>query len=546
MEAQQEVTFMVPMGTASVSANVLSLAQIHRPWGGWSLVPRPLPSRPPRWRLAAAARRATLCGVLLAVTACSTRPTPLPPSDPLVTGAQGAVALGGQPQVEESLVRSGHGEQPGSFSLDPGRVAQLDEILSRMAADETFSGSALIAQDGEVLLSRGYGSADRELGISNTTQTRFRLGSVTKQFTAMAILILQSQGRLNVQDRICRYVEDCPAAWEDITIHHLLTHTSGITYMVGNPGSLPITPAELVALFKESSLDFQPGGRYSYSNCGYWVLGAIIERVSGQSYEDFIQQAIFEPLDMHDSGYDQDASGLAVGYVDQDTAAPAEVIDSSFPYSAGALYSTVEDLYRWDQALYTDSLIPRGLLDQMFRPRVVVYPDVAGSMAYGYGWQVQDDLGRPLVYHVGAIEGFRAGIFRYPGERITIILLSNQEDSPDTISFSWRFLNYETVAIETEDGTTITYAGALEVQAGGMLAASFMVTGPNGQPAQGQLVGMLGESPTDSAAIRASQSLSTDGIAELVWPVNLPAGTTRLYCGLGGVDYEVVRITISP
>jgi CubicO group peptidase (beta-lactamase class C family) len=179
--------------------------------------------------------------------------------------------------------------QPGSFGPDPDRVARLDEILSRMAADETFSGSVLITQDGEVLLSRGYGSADRELGISNTPQTRFRLGSVTKQFTAMAILILQSQGRLNVQDPICSYIEDCPAAWEDITIHHLLTHTSGITYMVGNSGSLPITPAELIALFKESPLDFQPGEGFSYSNCGYWVLGTIIEQVSGQSYEDFIQ-----------------------------------------------------------------------------------------------------------------------------------------------------------------------------------------------------------------------------------------------------------------
>ena len=112
---------------------------------------------------------------------------------------------------------------------------------------------------------------------------------------------------------------------------------------------------------------------------------------------------------MHDSGYDQDASGLAVGYVDQNTAAPAEVIDSSFPYSAGALYSTVEDLYRWDQALYTDQLIPRELLDQMFAPRISVYPDVVGSVAYGYGWFVLDDLGRQIVGHGGAIDGFRAG-----------------------------------------------------------------------------------------------------------------------------------------
>ena len=438
--------------------------------------------------------------------------------------------------------------QPGSLGLDPDRVAQLDEILSRMAVDETFSGSALIAQDGEVLLSRGYGSADREQGIPNTPQTRFFVGSVTKQFTAMAILILQSQGRLDVQDPICRYIEDCPAAWEDITIYHLLTHTSGMVVMPEDSSypESPITPRELLGRFEDTPLDFQPGERISYSNCGYWVLGYIIEQVSGQSYEAFMQQWILEPLDMHDSGFDQDASGLAVGYVDQNTAAPAQVIDSSFTYSAGALYSTVGDLYRWDQALYTEQLISRELLDQMFAPRISLYPDAVGSTEYGYGWFVLDHQGRRMVGHGGAVDGFRAWIFRYPDDRITIILLSNQEDSQDTLLFAWRFLNYETIAIETEDGATITYAGPLEAQAGGRFSASFMVTDPSGQPAQGLLVGTLGESPTDSAAVRTSERLTTDGIVELVWPVNLFAGTTRLYCRFGGMDDEVARITISP
>ena len=438
-------------------------------------------------------------------------------------------------------------QQPGSFGFYSDRVAQLDGILSRMAADETFSGSVLIAQDGEVLLNRGYGSADREQGISNTPQTRFLIGSVTKQFTAMAILILQSQGRLNVQDPICRYIEDCPTAWKDITIHHLLTHTSGITFMVGNSGSLPITPAGLLALFKDSPLDFQPGERFNYSNCGYWVLGYIIEQVSGQSYEDFIQQAIFEPLDMHDSGYNQDASGLAVGYKDQYTiAAPTEESDSSFSYSAGALYSTVEDLYRWDQALYTDQLIPQDLLDQMFAPQISMYPDVVGSMVYGYGWFVLDDLGRQLVWHGGAIEGFRSVIFRYPDERITIIILSNQEDSSDTMYFIFRSLIHGMIAIETEDGTMITYAGPLEAQAGGELLATFMVTDPSGHPAKGLLVGTLDEPPADSAAIRTSALLSTDGMLTLFLPVDIPAGPSSLYCIFKGVEYKVTSITISP
>ena len=308
----------------------------------------------------------------------------------------------------------------------------------------------------------------------------------------------------------------------------------------------PITPRELLDRFIDSPLDFQPGERISYSNCGYWVLGPIIEQVSGQSYEAFVQQWILEPLDMHDSGYDQDASGLAVGYVDQNTAAPAQVIESSFLYSAGALYSTVGDLYRWDQALYTEQLIPRELLDQMFTPQVSLYPDAVGSVAYGYGWIVLDHLGRHLVSHGGALDGFRSWIFRYPDDHITIIILSNQEDSQDTLLFAWRFLNYETIAIETEDGATITYAGPLEVQAGGRLSASFMVTDSSEQPAQGVLLGTLGESTTDSAADRTSARLTTDGIIELVWPVDLPVGTTWLYCIFKGVEYKITRITISP
>jgi len=182
----------------------------------------------------------------------------------------------------------------------------------------------------------------------------------------------------------------------------------------------------------------------------------------------------------------------------------------------------------------------------MFAPRISLYPDVVGSVEYGYGWFVLDHLGRRAVGHGGAIDGFRAWIFRYPDDRITIIVLSNQEDGDYTMHFAWRFLIYETMAIETEDGATITYAGPLEAKVGGSLSASFMITDPSGQPAQGLLEGTLGKSPKDSAAVRTSARLNTDGIVELDWLTNLPAGTTRLYCKFDGVEYEVTRITISP
>ena len=179
----------------------------------------------------------------------------------------------------------------------------------------------------------------------------------------------------------------------------------------------------------------------------------------------------------------------------------------------------------------------------MFAPQVSD-PEVVSTMAYGYGWIIMDELGRKIVGHGGAIDGFRADILRFPDERITIIILSNQEDSLDTMTFIWRSLTYGMITIETEDGAAITYAGPLEAQAGRELQTSFMVTDPSGQPAKGLLFATLGESSMDSAAVRTS--LTIDGIAVLFLPVDLPTGTSTLYCKFNGVDYEVARITISP
>src|SRR5512136_2574389 len=198
--------------------------------------------------------------------------------------------------------------------VKPEAVSQVDETLAQMAHDGTFSGSILIAQDGVVFLNKGYGLADRVQGIPNTPQTRFHLGSMTKQFTAMGILILQSQGRLSVQDPICNFIADCPKEWQDITIHHLLTHTSGLSSQLSNQlyrkieagTSGPVAPAEqahYLGLSSQWSLDTPPGEQYAYNNFGYILLAHIIEEVSGQSYADFLEQAIFTPLNMRNTGY---------------------------------------------------------------------------------------------------------------------------------------------------------------------------------------------------------------------------------------------------
>jgi CubicO group peptidase (beta-lactamase class C family) len=319
-------------------------------------------------------------------------------------------------------------------AIDPEAIAQVDAMLAQMAQDGTFTGSVLIAQGDDVLLSQGYGLADRAQGTPNTPQTRFRLGSITKQFTAMAILILQSQGKLTVQDPICVYIPGCYAAWEDITIHHLLTHTSGLSSRLwpaleraDRIAATSSHPVQTLALFQDLPLDSQPGEQFAYSNAGYILLAYIIEQVSGQSYEAFLQQAIFTPLGMRNTGYEHSSSGLAVGYAHVHSTAPQLPFASmSISDGSGLVYSTVEDLLLWDQALCTERLLPRAELDRMFAPQVLE-TDQAG-FAYGYGWYIGEDRERAVVGHGGNVEGFATLIIRYPEDQITLIVLMNQAD----------------------------------------------------------------------------------------------------------------------
>jgi CubicO group peptidase (beta-lactamase class C family) len=311
-------------------------------------------------------------------------------------------------------------------------LSKADTYLSQLAKESRFSGSVLIAQNGNVFVRQGYGEADREKHLMNTAQTKFRLGSITKQFTAMAILILQARGKLNVQDRICTYLSECPATWQNITLHHLLTHTSGIPDFASFPDFLttqgsPSSPTQTIARFKDKPLDFQPGKKFSYSNSGYILLGAIIERASGTTYEAYLRDNIFVPLQMVNSGYDHNNGDLAVGYRDQ-TSVPADFVDMSIPYAAGGLYSTVEDLYRWDQALYTDNLIPKSLRDMMFTPFALTSDRSGVRYGYGYGWGIGEEDNHLLVSHEGGINGFHSVIARYPNDKVVIIILGNRQD----------------------------------------------------------------------------------------------------------------------
>ncbi len=321
-------------------------------------------------------------------------------------------------------------------TAESGGAAAEAQYLDDLAARNALTGSVLLARGDTVLLSRGYGLADEASQAPNTAQTRFRIGSNTKQFTAMAILLLQERGKLHVQDHLCLYIAACPTAWQPITLHHLLTHTSGIPDYINSPGfpaliGTPATPEQLIARFKDLPLLFAPGTRWSYSNSGYMLLGYIVEQVSGESYAQFLQDTIFGPLGMKDTGFDTNnpkPPTHATGYLSPGV--QPVYLDMSEFYAAGALYSTVEDLHRWDEALLTHQLVSPQTMQAMFTPSV---PCPAGGCAlssdvgYGYGWFVANESGHRLIYHWGRIDGFRSSNGFYPDDGVIVVVLSNLE-----------------------------------------------------------------------------------------------------------------------
>jgi CubicO group peptidase (beta-lactamase class C family) len=245
----------------------------------------------------------------------------------------------------------------------------------------------------------------------------------------MAILQLQEKGKLNLQDSICQYIAECPQPWQGIKIFNLLTHTSGIPNFTDFPDykktmMLPTTVPELLARFKDKPLEFKPGEKFKYSNSGYEVLGAIVEKVSGEPYAKYLDQNIFAPLRMRDTGCDSTQRIIphrASGYsFEGDTLVNAPYLDMTIPYSAGSLYSTVEDLYRWDRALYTEKLVSKKTLDQMFTP----YKD-----DYSLGWIVRTEFNHKLITHDGGINGFSSSIRRYPDANVCVIVLSNLQNA---------------------------------------------------------------------------------------------------------------------
>jgi CubicO group peptidase (beta-lactamase class C family) len=318
-------------------------------------------------------------------------------------------------------------------ALAQDHAAKIQEVLTLAHKYRQFNGSALVAENGKVIYKGGFGMANMEWEIPNAPDTKFRLGSITKQFTSMLTLQLVEQGKIKLDGKISDYLPDYRKdIGEKVTVHHLLTHTSGIPSYTSQPGFFanvsrnPYKVAEFVKTYTSGNLEFEPGTKFSYNNSGYFLLGAIVERVTGKTYQQALKEMIFDPLGMKHTGYDHHDTLLpkrASGYAKTATGyTNAAYLDMSIPYAAGSMYSTVEDLYLWDQALYTDKLITAQSKELMYKPFL---------REYAYGWAVTNasfklnDQPVPIITHGGGINGFTTTIVRFPKEKHLIVILDN-------------------------------------------------------------------------------------------------------------------------
>lgn len=312
---------------------------------------------------------------------------------------------------------------------DLGR--RLDAIFAQAYPADEPGAAVLVRRGDEVLLRQGYGMADLELGVAIAPDMVFRLGSITKQFTAVAILMLEQEGKLSVSDPITKHLPDYPEVGQTITIAHLLTHTSGIPSYTDDPDFLgmvrdDLSVAEMIDTFDDEALLFEPGSTWRYNNSGYFLLGAIIEAASGQTYEAFLESRIFGPLDMARSDYGSPGRVIprrVRGYHrDDEDYVNAPYMSMSLPYAAGSLLSTVDDLARWDAAIDTDTLLPATARERLFNRAVLSDGE---TVDYGYGWTIHDLDGRPAAGHGGGIFGFSTMVLRVPEERLFVAVLSN-------------------------------------------------------------------------------------------------------------------------
>jgi CubicO group peptidase (beta-lactamase class C family) len=333
----------------------------------------------------------------------------------------------------------------------PAPLAQLGPWLQAEAAADRFSGAVIVARGDQVLHRAAYGPADRKTGAPLTPEHRFRLASLSKQFTAAAVLRLQDQGKLSVDDPLCRWVQPCPEAWRPITLHHLLTHQSGVPDLMTRRDWPKLrfqewTPAELVADSARLPLDFEPGTDVKYSNAAYNLLGSVVESASGRPFAEQLRADLLDPLGMKNTGWDDDTVPLAMGYaktaegLGRRPRSAAKVV-----FASGALYSNLDDMLAWSRALHGGRVLSERSYAQMTAADPARHPvrarwGVPQRFGYGLfsgspGLRVLPPFADRQLFHSGSWSGFRAHMAHQPDADVHLIVLSNNYDGETSLGF---------------------------------------------------------------------------------------------------------------
>lgn len=374
-------------------------------------------------------------------------------------------------------------------------AAKTDEYMNALLKVKGVGGTVLISRNGERIVNRGYGYADAAAKVPNAPNTKFRIGSITKQFTAAAVLLLQEMGKLSVNDPACKYLEDCPETWKQVTIHQLLSHMSGITNFTALPEFRTkqfedLKPYDVLAMVKSLPLRSTPGEKFEYSNTNYTILGIIIEKTSGKTYDAFLKESIFDRLKLTDTGYDFGKARLpnaALGYSKRgDKIIPAAAISMQVPYAAGALYSTVGNLYKWQEALIGGELLRPESLAAMLSPN---------QTGYGYGIGIRNTGGRERIAHDGGIDGFSSNLAIFRSEKVVVIVLTNNDAGManaisrdlESIVFGEKYaVPQERKTVNVDAKLLDSYAGQYQVAPGLIFSIARTANGltfqPTGQP----------------------------------------------------------------
>ena len=330
----------------------------------------------------------------------------------------------------------------GSFSMLSAQKSEkdFDELIRSQYTTDEPGATVLVARDGRVIYRKAFGMANLELAIPMKPEMVFEIGSMTKQFTAVSILMLMEQGKLSLTDEITRFIPDYPMHGHKITIHQLLTHTSGIKSYTSMPEWVPLwrkdmTPTEMIDLFRGQPMDFAPGEKYLYNNSAYFLLGYIIEKASGQSYQAFLEENIFKPLQMNNSFYGSHSQIIfnrAEGYQKKDGFVNAEYLSLTQPYSAGSIMSNVDDLLKWQMAVNENRLVKKETIQLAFTDYTL---NDGKPIHYGYGWSLNEINGSPAIEHGGGIFGYTTNGIWLPNEKVYVVMLTNRDDiSPGDIS----------------------------------------------------------------------------------------------------------------